>query len=46
MTKDKKPYRKFNRHEPLGKNFERLTWGIGIVTFLAMVAKCSGVMPE
>jgi hypothetical protein len=46
MTKDKNPYRKFNRNEPLGKNGERLIWGVGIVIFLAIVAKCSGVMPE
>jgi hypothetical protein len=38
--------RKFNRHEPLGKNFERLIFGVAIVIFIAIVAKCSGLMPE
>lgn len=38
--------RQFNRFEPLGKNGERLIWGIGILSFIALVAKCCGVMPE
>jgi hypothetical protein len=38
--------RKFNRKEPLGKNGERLIWGVAIVVLIAVVAKCSGVMPE
>jgi len=38
--------RKFNRNEPLGKNFERVIYGVAIVVFIAIVAKCSGVMPE
>ncbi len=38
--------RKFNRNEPLGKNFERLIYGVAIVVIFAIVAKCSGVMPE
>jgi hypothetical protein len=38
--------RKFNRHEPLGKNFERLIFGVAIVVIIAIVAKCNGVMPE
>jgi hypothetical protein len=38
--------RKFNRNEPLGKNFERMIFGVAIVVIFAIVAKCSGVMPE
>jgi hypothetical protein len=38
--------RKFNRHEPLGKNFERMIFGVAIVVIFAIVAKCSGVMPK
>jgi hypothetical protein len=38
--------RKFNRNEPLGKNFERVMYGVAIVVIIAIVAKCSGVMPE
>jgi hypothetical protein len=38
--------RKFNRNEPLGKNFERMIYGVVIVVIFAIVAKCSGVMPE
>jgi hypothetical protein len=38
--------RKFNRNEPLGKNFERMIYGVAIVVIIAIVAKCSGVMPE
>ena len=38
--------RKFNRFEPLGKNGERLIWVVAIVVIIALVAKCSGLMPE
>jgi hypothetical protein len=38
--------RKFNRKEPLGKNFERLIYGVAVVVIIAIVSKCSGVMPE
>jgi hypothetical protein len=38
--------RKFNRHEPLGKNFERMIYGVAIVVIFAIVAKCIGVMPK
>ena len=38
--------RKFNRYEPLGKNFERMIFGVAIVVIIAIVAKCMGVMPE
>ena len=38
--------RKFNRFEPLGKNGERLIYGVAIVVIFAIVAKCSGLMPE
>jgi hypothetical protein len=38
--------RKFNRNEPLGKNFERMIYGVAIVVIIAIVAKCSGVMPK
>jgi hypothetical protein len=38
--------RQFNRFEPLGKNGERLIWGVLIVAIIALVAKCCGVMPE
>jgi hypothetical protein len=38
--------RKFNRLEPLGKNFERLIYGVAVVALFAIVAKCSGVMPK
>jgi hypothetical protein len=38
--------RKFNRHEPLGKNFERVIFGVAIVVIIAIVAKCMGVMPD
>lgn len=38
--------RKFNRHEPLGKNFERMIYGVAVVALFAMVAKCCGVMPK
>jgi hypothetical protein len=38
--------RKFNRLEPLDKNFERVIFGVAIVVIIAMVAKCSGVMPK
>lgn len=38
--------RQFNRNEPLGKNFERLIYGVAIVVIIAIVAKCCGVMPE
>ena len=38
--------RKFNRLEPLGKNFERMIFGVAIVVIIAIVAKCMGVMPE
>jgi len=38
--------RKFNRHEPLGKNFERMIYGVAIVVLFAIVAKCCGLMPE
>jgi hypothetical protein len=38
--------RKFNRNEPLGKNFERVIFGVAIVVIIAIVAKCSGVMPD
>jgi hypothetical protein len=38
--------RKFNRNEPLSKNFERMIFGVAIVVFFAIVAKCSGVMPK
>lgn len=39
-------HRKFNRYEPLGKNGERLIYGVVIVVIIALVAKCIGVMPE
>jgi hypothetical protein len=38
--------RKFNRNEPLEKNFERVIFGVAIVVIIAIVAKCSGVMPD
>jgi len=38
--------RKLNRKEPLEKNFERLIFGVAIVVIIAIVAKCSGVMPK
>lgn len=38
--------RQFNRREPLGKNGERLIWGVAIVVLIAIVAKCCSVMPE
>jgi hypothetical protein len=38
--------RKFNRNEPLGKNFERMIYGVAIVVIIAIVAKCMGVMPK
>jgi hypothetical protein len=38
--------RKFNRNEPLGKNFERMIFGVAIVVIFAIVAKCIGVMPK
>lgn len=38
--------RQFNRYEPLGKNGERLIYGVAIVVIVALVAKCCGVMPE
>jgi hypothetical protein len=38
--------RKFNRNEPVSKNFERVIFGVAIVVIIAIVAKCSGVMPE
>ena len=38
--------RQFNRHEPLGKNFERMIYAVAIVVIFALVAKCSGLMPE
>ena len=38
--------RKFNRFEPLGKNGERIIYGVAIVVIIALVAKCMGVMPE
>jgi hypothetical protein len=38
--------RKFNRHEPLGKNFERIIFGVAIVVIIAIVAKCCGLMPK
>ncbi len=38
--------RQFNRYEPLGKNGERIIWGVLIVVVFAIVAKCMGVMPE
>lgn len=38
--------RKFNRHEPLGKNFERMIYGVATVVIIAIVAKCCGLMPD
>lgn len=38
--------RQFNRYEPLGKNFERIMYGVAVVALFAIVAKCCGVMPE
>ena len=38
--------RKFNRNEPVSKNFERMIFGVAIVVIIAIVAKCSGVMPK
>ena len=38
--------RKFNRFEPLGKNFERIIFGVAIVVIIALVAKCMGLMPD
>jgi hypothetical protein len=38
--------RKFNRNEPVSKNFERMIYGVAIVVIFAIVARCSGVMPE
>ena len=38
--------RQFNRYEPLGKNGERLIWGVAIVVIIAVIAKCMGVMPD
>lgn len=40
MTKKQK--RQFNRREPLGKNGERLIWGVAIVAILAFIAKYFG----
>ena len=42
----KKPKRQFNRREPLGKNGERLIWGVAIVVFVALLARFFGVIPE
>ncbi len=45
--KNRKPMkRQFNRYEPLGKNGERIIYGVAIVAIIALVAKCMGVMPE
>jgi hypothetical protein len=38
--------RKFNRNEPVSKNFDRMIYGVAIVVIFAIVAKCSGVMPK
>jgi hypothetical protein len=38
--------RKFNRHEPLGKNGERLIWGVAIVVLIAVFARFFGLIPE
>jgi hypothetical protein len=38
--------RKFNRLEPLDKNFERMIYGVAIVVIFVIVAKCSGLMPD
>ena len=38
--------RQFNRIEPLGKNGERIIFGVAIVVIFAIVAKCCGLMPE
>jgi hypothetical protein len=38
--------RKFNRNEPLGKNFERMIYGVAIVVIIAFIAKMSGLIPE
>jgi len=38
--------RKFNRSVPVSKNFERMIYMVAIVVIFAIVAKCSGVMPE
>lgn len=41
----KKPKRQFNRREPLGKNGERLIWGVAIVSILAFIARMFGFIP-
>jgi hypothetical protein len=38
--------RKFNRNEPVSKNFDRMIYGVAIVVIFAIVAKCSGVIPK
>lgn len=38
----RKPKRQFNRREPLGKNGERLIWGVAIVIIIAVIAKYFG----
>lgn len=37
--------RHFNNQEPVDKNFERVIYGIAIILIVAIVCKCSGVMP-
>jgi len=32
--------------KPLGKNFERLMFGVAIMVIILVVAKCNGMIPE
>lgn len=38
--------RKFNRFEPLGKNGERIIYGVAIVVIVALVARMFGFIPS
>lgn len=37
--------RQFNRREPLGKNGERIIYGVAIVVIVALVARMFGFIP-
>ena len=38
--------RQFNRYEPLGKNGERIIYGVAIVVIVALVARMFGFIPS
>lgn len=38
--------RQFNRFEPLGKNGERIIYGVAIVVIVALVARMFGFIPS